>query len=57
MNKSRRIGKNIIHIYNIEKQICFNNSKKETKFLKKAYNNKAIKINEIYRVLEWEVFK
>ena len=57
MNKSRRIGKNIIHIYNIEKQICFNNSKKETKFLKKAYNNKAIKINEIYRVLEREVFK
>ena len=28
------LKKNIIKIYNIEKQICFNDSKKETKFLK-----------------------
>ena len=26
------LKKNIIKIYNIEKQICFNDSKKETKF-------------------------
>ena len=28
------LKKNIIKIYNIEKQICFNDSKKETKFEK-----------------------
>ena len=37
------LKKNVIKIYNIEKQICFNDSKKETKFFKKiAYTRKPI---------------
>ena len=43
------LKKNIIRICNIEKQICSNNSKKETKFFwRMAYNRKPIKMNEIY---------
>ena len=34
-NKSRSLKKNIIKIYNIEEQLCFKDSKKETKFKKK----------------------
>ena len=37
------LKKNVIKIYNIAKQICFNDSKKETKFFKKiAYTRKPI---------------
>ena len=49
MQKNRLEGlkKNLIKIYNIEKQICFNDSKKETKFKKKiAYTRKPIKITK-----------
>ena len=42
------LKKNIIEIYNIEKQISFNDSKKETKFKKMAYTRKPFKTNEIY---------
>ena len=46
------LKKNIIKIYNIEKKICFNDSKKETKLaytrIPMAYTGKPIKINEIY---------
>ena len=52
-NKSGRIGKNLIKICNFEKQICFNDSKKETKFKKKVYTRKCIKINEIYAKGAW----
>ena len=37
-----------IKIYKIEKQICFNNSKKETKFKKMVYTRKPNKMNKIY---------
>ena len=43
------LKKIIIKIYNIEKQIYLNDSKKETKFKQKmAYTRKTTKINEIY---------
>ena len=43
-----RLRKNI-KICNIEKEICFNNSKKETqRFLKIAYTRKPIKMNNVY---------
>ena len=43
-----RLRKNI-KICNIEKQICFKNSKKEKRiFLKMAYARKPIKMNNIY---------
>lgn len=43
------LKKIIIKIYNIEKQIYLNDSKKETKFKKKWHIlEKTIKINEIY---------
>ena len=43
-----RLRKNI-KIRNIEKQICFNDSKKEKKsFLKIAYTRKLLKMNNIY---------
>ena len=44
------LKKNIIKIYNNEKQICFSNSKKQTNkvYKKVAYTRKPIKMNEIY---------
>ena len=43
------LKKNVIKIYNIEQQICFNDSKKEITFFKKmTYTRKPIKMNEIY---------
>ena len=43
-----RLRKNM-KIWNIEKQICFNNSKKEKQsFLKRAYTRKTIKMKNIY---------
>ena len=42
------LKKNIIKIYNIEKQISFNHSKKEAKLKKMAYTRKPIKMNKIY---------
>ena len=42
------LKENINKMYNIEKQICFNDSKKETKFKKMEYTTKIIKMNEIY---------
>ena len=45
------LKKDVIKVYNIEKQICFNDSKTETKLKKMTYTRKPIKINEIYRCL------
>ena len=41
------LTKSIIIIYNIEKQISINNSKKRKKFKEKENTRKPIKVNEV----------
>ena len=43
------LKKNITKIYNIEKQICFKDSKKKKVFKKLEYTEKNFKMNEFYR--------
>ena len=43
--QEKQVQKNEIKIYNIEKQICFKDSKKETKFEKMADTRKSIQMD------------